>query len=197
MNLLLIGEIQPNLPLPGCCPAVEKHILQKTHPEARAASCTAWKLLSFGLARLNISALPEVRFEENGKPVFIDCPLHFSLAHSGRLAAALLSPAPCAVDIEQLRPELPARLENRCMNDAERLAGLNCMQAWTRKECIVKLSGTGLCAHPAAIDSLNPIYMDCFFEQQLQFVQEKYVLSALCMNAQPPQIEKVPPETLF
>ena len=51
----------------------------------------AWALLAEGFARLGYTALPAVRFGARGKPEFADAPLHFSLAHSGRIAAALIS----------------------------------------------------------------------------------------------------------
>lgn len=197
MNLLLICEIQPDLPLPCWDETVKAHILEKAHPNSRAESCTAWNLLAHGLMQLNISPLPKLCFEASGKPRFLDSSLHFSLAHNGKLAAALISEQACAVDLERKHPELSARLESRCLSDAERRAGLSCFEGWTRKECIVKLNGTGFNTHPAQIDSLQAAYSECFFSHEIHFSSESYQLTALCANTQAPTIIKILPEELF
>lgn len=198
MNLLLICEIAHGLPMPEFGGALAAHIDEKKHPDVRAASLTAWNLLDRGLKQLGFVRLPEVVFEAGGKPRFTNSDLSFSLSHSGKLAAALLSPAPCAVDLEQLRPEVAARLRERCLSDAERTAGCGFFECWTKKECIGKLSGKGIPAHPAQLDSLDPAYADRFFIHEIrEDGAARYVLAVLCMDGNAPIIQKKLPEELF
>lgn len=198
MNLLLICEIACGLPTPEFGAVLAAHIDEKKHPDVRAASLTAWNLLACGLKQLGFVRLPEVVFEAGGKPRFTNANLCFSLSHSGNLAAALLSPAPCAVDLEQLRPAMEARLGGRCLSDAERAANCGFFECWTKKECIGKLSGKGIPAHPAQLDSLDPAYADRFFIREIQEDgAARYVLAALCMDGIAPIFQKALPEELF
>ena len=96
MNLILYREISGALPLPDFGPAFAEHMKAKRNPDVYRSSLCAWNLLAEGLKNLGIDPLPEVKFEENGKPYFADCDLHFSLSHSAGIAAALISDAPCA-----------------------------------------------------------------------------------------------------
>lgn len=194
MNRLLIGEIGQD-PLPSGLPiALQKHIESKIHPAVRAASISAWRLVCIGAKSMGLDPLPEIAFEPSGKPYFPSCELCFSLSHSRDLAAVLLSTAPCAVDLEWMRPEAEARLSARVLSPAEQAAGVPFFEAWTQKECIGKLSGQGLTAHPARIDTLDPAYAGRFFSRTLSHAGQSYMLTALCMNATPPEIIKNLPE---
>jgi len=88
----------------------------------------------------------------HGKPELTESDLHFSLSHSGDLAALALAGFPLGVDIEVLRPvsrELPERFFSRPERDGLRNlrepdwtpAFFRC---WTRKEAVVKALGLGL-----------------------------------------------------
>ena len=88
MSLLLCGEIRPMETAPDFGPALHEHLRTKTNPAVRASSVAAWSLLAGGLRMLGVDVLPELRFDPGGKPRFIGSPLHFSLSHSGNLAAA-------------------------------------------------------------------------------------------------------------
>ena len=187
MNRLLFGEISEGLPLPGFGPAFEYHIAAKKHPAVRSASLSAWSLLACALEQLGYESLPRVEFSQSGKPFFADAPLHFSISHSGNMAAALVSDAPCAVDIERIIPETAAKLADRCLTEGEKAENIDFFQAWTRKECIAKLNGTGMPARPASIDTLNPKYNGQFFSREIRDAQgNAYLLTALCENREEP-----------
>lgn len=196
-NLLLIAEIAPIAVPPDFGEAFARRLAAKTHPEAHAASLTAWTLLARGLRTLGFESLPQTRFERGGKPFFEDSSLHFSLSHSERLACALISPEACALDVEHIRPEIADRLRTRCLNPQELALGLDFFACWTKKECIVKLDGRGLPAHPSEINSLDPRCEGRFFSQKI-FDSEAhaYMLAALCMNGETPEIQKLAPEAL-
>lgn len=196
-NLLLIGEIAPIAVPPDFGEAFVRHLAAKTHPEAHAASLTAWTLLARGLYTLGFESLPQACFERGGTPFFKDVPLHFSLSHSERLACALISPEACALDVEHIHPESADRLRVRCLNPQELALGLDFFTCWTKKECIVKLDGRGLPARPSEIDSLDPRYKGRFFSQKIFDSEARaYMLAALCMNGETPEIQRLAPEAL-
>jgi 4'-phosphopantetheinyl transferase len=102
-----------------------------------------------------------VRFclEPRGKPALApgqaDRPIHFSLAHSGRLAlVALAGAGAVGVDVEEVRPLADVLALARRMFAAEEhelLAALpeaervpTFLQYWTRKEAALKMLGEGL-----------------------------------------------------
>ena len=195
MSLLLYGEIRPIETIPDFGAALAEHLRAKTNPGVHAASLAAWSLLAEGLRRLSLEALPEVRFDPGGKPVFVNRPLCFSLSHSGNLAAVLISDAPCGVDVEQLRPEVAERLHERCMSDAERARNCDFFELWTKKECIAKLDGRGQPSHPSEIDTLDPRWNGRFYTTRiLDSAGQEYALSALCADAEALQIIKIDTE---
>ncbi|MGN0183582.1 MAG: 4'-phosphopantetheinyl transferase family protein [Aristaeellaceae bacterium] len=191
MSLLLYGEIRPIEAVPDFGAALHEHLRAKSNPAVHAASAAAWSLLAEGLRRLGLEELPEVRFDPGGKPRFIDSSLHFSLSHSGKLAAVLISDEPCGVDIELVRPEVAARLRERCLSDAERARDCDFFELWTKKECIAKLDGSGMRSHPSEIDTLDARWSQRFFTTRVRDdLGQEYVLSALCADAETLSITK-------
>ena len=191
MSLMLYGGIRPIETIPDFGAALHEHLRAKTNPAVRASSVTAWSLLTEGLRMLGADVLPEVRFDPGGKPRVTDSLLHFSLSHSGKLAAVLISEAPCGVDVEQLRPEVAARLRERCLSDAERARDCDFFELWTQKECIAKLDGSGMTAHPGNIDTLDTRWNHRFFTTRVcDDLGQEYALSALCGDIENPLIIK-------
>ena len=191
MSLLLYGGIRPIETIPDFGAALHEHLRAKSNPAVHAASVAAWSLLAEGLHMLGADVLPEVRFDPGGKPRFTDILLHFSLSHSGKLAAVLISEAPCGVDVEQLRPEVAARLRERCLSDAERARDCDFFELWTKKECIAKLDGSGMTAHPGNIDTLDTRWNHRFFTTRVcDDLGQEYALSALCGDIENPLIIK-------
>ena len=181
MSLLLYGGIRPIEAVPDFGPALCEHLRAKTNPAVHAASIAAWSLLAEGLRRLGMKALPEVRFDPSGKPCFANSSLHFSLSHSGNLAAVLISEEPCGVDIELVRPEVAEHLRERCLSDGERARGCDFFELWTKKECIAKLDGSGMRSHPSEIDTLDIRWNGRFFTTRVRdSAGQAYALSALC-----------------
>lgn len=191
MSLMLYGGIRPIETIPDFGTALHEHLRAKSNPAVRASSVTAWSLLAEGLRMLGMEKLPEVRFDPSGKPYFVNSPLHFSLSHSGKLAAVLISEAPCGVDIELVRPEVAERLRERCLSDAERARDCDFFELWTQKECIAKLDGRGMPSHPSEIDTLDPRWNHRFFTTRVRdSAGQAYALSALCGDAEALSITK-------
>ena len=181
MSLLLLAPVCAPLPVPEFGGAFAARMAEKRHPELHRASLTAWNLLAYGLSLMGAERLPEVDFTPRGKPFFPDSPLHFSLTHSGALAAALLSGAPCGVDLERVRPEVAQRMRARCLNEREQAEAPDFFACWTKKECIAKLDGSGMTAHPGNIDTLDPRWNHRFFTTRVcDDLGQAYALSALC-----------------
>ena len=181
MIRLYLAEIRSNSKIPDFGPAFAAHICKKKNPRVRDASITAWRLLRFALDEAGIYAPGNVVFTETGKPYLPDGP-HFSLSHSYSLAAALISDAPCGVDIEMIDARIAQKLAPRCLsaNEADR----DFFECWTRKECLAKLDGRGLFSHPEHIDTAAPELTGRFFtERVFDNIGRTYVLSALGENA--------------
>ena len=160
---MLVAPIREAAPPDGFGPALRRHLEQIRHPERRRASISAWRLLARALDGRCADGLPEVDFAPNGKPFFRDCPLYFSIAHSGRLCAASLADAETGVDVERVRPDFPPELVNRTLSDRERAVyDGDFTRLWCRKESVAKLTGRGMGAHPARIDTLEASI--CFAE---------------------------------
>ena len=197
MTLLLLAPVCAGLPLPEFGGAFAARMAQKRNPELRRASLTAWNLLAHGLGLLGAQPLPEVAFGPQGKPGFTASPLHFSLSHSGDFAAALLSDAPCGVDVERVRPEIVPRMYARCLNEREQAESMDFFECWTKKECIAKLDGRGMGVHPTRLDTLDPKYSQRFFYERIRdCAGREYVLSALCDSAQEIQRLQISPRAL-
>jgi hypothetical protein len=184
MTRLFWCEIADGIPMPEFGGEFHAHMAGKRHPDGLRRSISAWKMLETALREQGFEALPEVCFCETGKPYFAGIPLHFSLSHSGNLAAVILGEEPCAVDIEQIQTAVSEKLYTRCMHPEEIEAGYGFFEAWTKKECIAKLDGSGMPAHPREINTLDPRYDGRFFIREIcDSSGNKYMLSALCEDA--------------
>lgn len=87
----------------------------------------------------------EIRHNEWGKPVVDRHPeVHLSLTHAYPYAAAMISAAPCGLDLERRDRDLEA-IARRYYNEREkRYAGEDrgrTTDVWCRKECVVKCLG--------------------------------------------------------
>ena len=177
--MLLAAEIREGLEIPEFGPVHRFHMEKKSHPGHRMASISAWKLLEAGLKRLGYEKMPEVAFLENGKPVFRNEKLHFSLSHSGKLAAVVISSQNCAADVEIINRAAEEKLKERCMHPNEVASGMDFFECWTKKECMGKFSGKGIPAKPCEIDltaEKTEFFCECIRDSE----GNAYFLSAIC-----------------
>lgn len=195
MNLLFVKEIQREIQKknqvcstwPDFGDALLRHLTAKCCLDAKLQSISAWSLLAEGLSHIGCEALPTVVFLESGKPVFADFPLCFSLSHSRKLAAVLISDQNCGVDLEQICPDVAEKLRNRVLSPEEQRQNADFFEIWTQKEALGKLLGTGLCAYPAqmdvsALDCLNRLPKTLHDSSGIA-----YRLTALCQSPDPIQ----------
>jgi len=186
--MLLVCEIREGLAAPDFGPEHRSHMEKKRHPGHRKASICAWRLLKTGLKRLGYEKMPEVTFLTNGKPVFRNEKLYFSLSHSGNLAAAVISEENCAVDVEIAERKIEEKLKERCMHENELATGMDFFECWTKKECLAKLSGKGMPSKPCEID-LTSENTEFLCETVFDSDGNAYFLSAVCSDTKIKWIE--------
>ncbi len=105
------------------------------------------------LAELYTTPLPQICWDLNGKPVFVDCPLYFSISHTGTGAAAVIADIPVGIDLQKTIAVSNALLERVCI-DSEWIfcnGGIDradqndrFTHIWTAKEAMAKADGLGL-----------------------------------------------------
>jgi 4'-phosphopantetheinyl transferase len=152
------------------CPAVlallddaeQARHLRLRRPEDRARHATAHALLRLVLGRLLDRRPERLRLdrtcpqcgEPHGKPRLIGPGPEFSLTHSGDIVGVAVAEAPVGLDVEDLavhrsdpalEEETLAPVERAMLDEvdsAERPAAF--LRLWTRKEALLKTTGTGL-----------------------------------------------------
>jgi len=192
MNLLILGEIRHDIAPPDFGGSFRAHMQSKRNPDVFAASASAWKLLETGLLSIDMEALPKVEFADHGKPRFTDCPLHFSLSHSGRLAAALISDSPCGVDVEIIRAETSEKLRRRVLSPEELSQDQDFFAVWTKKEAAAKLSGSGMPSRPSEMDMSAYEKLNRLQTALRDSHGQEYCLTALCEDPSPVIVRRHP-----
>ncbi len=118
----------------------------------RKTCAAAYLLLCEGLQKeYGITAPPVFEYAEHGKPSIVGHPeIHFNMSHCREGVLCVLSDRPVGVDIESIR-EYKESLVRYTMNDAEvrqieqaQRPDLEFIKLWTRKEAVLKLSGSGI-----------------------------------------------------
>lgn len=142
--------------------------------EPRRNGTIAWLLLEYALRREYDCRLREdFVLLPGGKPGLSQYPqLHFNLSHSAAAVACALSANPVGIDVEQCRP-ISDKLCRFVLSEHEyeQLQSADDRQlyffrCWTRKESLLKLTGSGLRRElksvlehsPAAVDFLTSEY---------------------------------------
>ncbi len=118
----------------------------------RQTSAAVYLLLRKGLRQeYGITEAPVFEYAEHGKPSIVGHPeIHFNMSHCREAALCVLSDRPVGVDVESIR-EYHESLVRYTMNDAEvrqieqaERPDVEFIKLWTRKEAVLKLSGTGI-----------------------------------------------------
>ncbi len=118
----------------------------------RQTSAAVYLLLLEGLRKeYGITEPPVFEYAEHGKPSIVGHPeIHFNMSHCREAALCVLSDRPVGVDIESIR-EYQESLVRYTMNEAEvrqieqaERPDVEFIKLWTRKEAVLKLSGTGI-----------------------------------------------------
>ena len=140
---------------PGALPLSSYRLAQLSScrsPQKRRQGIGAELLLIHALRSLKRDLpLPlMIEKEPGGKPFLSGTPIHFSLSHSGEIAACALCDAPVGIDVETERP-LKEPLLRRCFSEEEQRLILaseypaaSFTSLWTQKESYLKAIGEGL-----------------------------------------------------
>ena len=110
---------------------LRRHIEKKKYFSDRVRSAVGYSLV---LSEVK----GEIAFNENGKPYFLDNPLHFSISHSENTVIAAISEKNIGADIEKVR-EIPRGVAERFFTERER--GCDFFEIWTKKEAFGKCKG--------------------------------------------------------
>lgn len=125
----------------------------------RRQSIAAWLLLRQAcIDNLSLKEVPEIAFQEHGKPFFPSLQdVHFNLSHCREAVICAVDNKPVGVDIECLHP-LDEAVMRQVFNEDEcdRIKTSDCPETefsilWTKKESLLKLTGEGLC------DDMRPL----------------------------------------
>jgi len=118
----------------------------------RQTCAAVYLLLREGLEKeYGITEAPVFEYGEHGKPSIVGHPeIHFNMSHCREAALCVLSHQPVGVDVESIR-EYRESLVRYTMSDAEvrqieqaTRPELEFIKLWTRKEAVLKLSGSGI-----------------------------------------------------
>lgn len=91
----------------------------------------------------------EIKYKDGGKP-YTDG-IYFSISHSGRLVAVMVSDTECGTDVQKIRSVNEKTMRRVCNDrELEKINGAKnkdvCFcKIWAAKESHVKMTGTGLC----------------------------------------------------
>lgn len=123
---------------------------RKQHAADQVRTLAAGILLQYGLRRRQ-TAMPEIAYTEQGKPLLIQGGVQISLSHAGMYAVCALSEQPVGVDVERVRRTNPRLRKSHWLTEPERTLleqadgteadALFC-RMWTRMESRFKCCGT-------------------------------------------------------
>ena len=151
--------------------------------EKQQCSVGVYLLLCKALEKYGINAKNyELKYDKYGKPYLIDCPLYFSLAHSGNCVAVAISNKPVGVDVEVIKDfdynvrqyVFTEKDEKDFQNTIDKV---DCFyEKWTKKEAQYKLD----------LRAFKGDYDDPFYNFK---IKEKYMF-AVAPN-KPTKIEEI------
>lgn len=107
-------------------------------------------LLAEMYGQLTGKALPPICITSRGKPYFPDSCCHFSISHTKRRVACVLSDKPVGIDIEETDRQIDLRLADKILSPTERQRydfsadkRLALLRLWVLKEAYAKATGRG------------------------------------------------------
>ncbi len=148
MDICLVGDSDASL----LSPERRNKALRYIHSIDRKLSIAASLLIARGLVEYGVNERDvEYAYNEYGKPYFKSYPsIHFSISHSGTMAACAFSERAVGCDIEILRP-YDDDVARACFTPFEREdifsmddRAYGFTRLWTAKESFLKALGTGL-----------------------------------------------------
>ncbi len=122
--------------------------------------------------------------DEKGKPKFAeDCGIHFSLSHSGSIAACAIASMPVGIDVQEIKaPNMKLAEKYFTANELEGNDGSYgwFMRIWARKEAVAKAEGTGVSIGLSDIDvSGDDVRLngDRYYVQDIAIQNDSYCMA--------------------
>lgn len=122
-----------------------------------------------------ITEVPEFVYNEFGKPLLPDLPIHFSLSHCKNAVACAVSDYNVGIDVENIvtyNPDVARRVGTASELEALRCSSqidLDFTALWTKKEAVAKFEGMGL------LVKMNELEMSSYRIDTVCY--EKFILS--------------------
>ncbi len=119
----------------------QAEIAQTQHfkSEARVTEFLSWRALARKM--LGVGSESElIEYNDVGAPQIIGHKLSIGVSHSRKAVAVLISPTPCAIDIEESDRNF-ANVAPRYTSESERELGCSLAELWCAKETLYKYSG--------------------------------------------------------
>ncbi len=141
---LAIAQILPSDTLRSEVSAAEIAEIESFVSEARKAERLTWRALLRRVLGIAPSVPHAVKYNALGAPHLIDSSLHLSVSHSRTKVAIILSPTPCAVDIDSVYRNFE-RVSSRFVSPAEReliATQSDLARIWCAKEALYKVAAT-------------------------------------------------------
>ena len=145
-------------------------------------------LLSEGINEMDITknvSLADITFNENGKPIIANKSIYFNTSYTGNIAVCIISTeGETGIDIEKIKPvELSLYKEYFTLNEWNYIFSAKGIDEsikhfyhlWTRKEAILKASGTGLLFPLNTIEVLNEsvtLYNKAYYLKRIDINKE-------------------------
>ncbi|MBO4489483.1 MAG: 4'-phosphopantetheinyl transferase superfamily protein [Bacteroidales bacterium] len=147
-----IDDLDIESALAEVSPQRRERVLRLRSDKNKRRSLAVYLLLKEGLQQeYGIIDNPVFEFSPEGKPALAGYPdIFFSLSHAGNVALCAIGQQPVGADVEVLRNIRP-ELISYTMNEAEQAwihaqpeVPMAFLHLWTRKEAVLKLTGSGL-----------------------------------------------------
>lgn len=178
--------------------------IKDLHPFSSLSKREVERVFSRALLQKSLNILygfetmPEILFEQNGKPRFKEfSDIHFSLSHSGNFVAAAISENPCGVDIELKRQRSERFIGKIIENET---VDADFYELWCLKEAYFKLKGTGDLRRSSGIYAENGKFFgpDGNSVGKLYNVVPGYALALFSSSAEPmPELSVISYEELI
>lgn len=113
----------------------------------KANSIIAWDMLADLMKKMGVNVYDyEYAVDENGKPYFVDCPLHFSISHSKNVVVVSVCDTEVGVDVQHMVDDYEKIAKRVCTNNELDLIKTkhDFLGVWTHKEATVKCTGAGI-----------------------------------------------------
>ena len=195
-SIIVLSRVPSSLPESPVLSDEEKNKAARFVREGdRTAYAFRHHLLRTLLARWLRTHPDTLHFSVNpfGKPFLEDCPFHFNMSRSGTLLCYYFGPSDGGVDIERRRdPSSYREIAARHFHDEEKTMMReddDFFIIWTRKESLLKATGTGLSSGLHHFDCSKDIVCAGHHSYHLRSYADAESILSICLPASVPDLQ--------